>query len=121
MKPDIFHILLCTSYFTFPVYYIYQKRMAEIHRPTWTCAQISVRAKCSKTSGPAQNRTENCTGSNSNFEGGLHTAPAPEYWNKGGHGQFWGAHGECVERVPIMEVWGQSPAGSRGPLKLKVF
>ena len=20
-------------------------------------------------------------------------APAPDYWNKGGHGQFWGAHG----------------------------
>jgi len=43
-------------------------------------------------------------------------APAPEYWNKGGHGQFFlwgGAHGERVECEPITGVWGQSP--QRGP------
>ena len=41
---------------------------------------------------------------------GLYTAPAPEYWNKGGHGQFGGgAHGERVEREPITGVWGRSP------------
>ena len=43
----------------------------------------------------------------------VYTAPAPEYWNKGGHWQFWGAHGERVEREPITGVWGQSP--QRGP------
>jgi len=37
------------------------------------------------------------------------TAPLPEYWNKGSYGQFWGAHGERVERKPIAGVWGQSP------------
>jgi len=52
---------------------------------------------------------------------------------QGGHGQFWGAHGERVEREPITGVWGaEPPMGSRGrapgqgvrgrsPLKLKAF
>ena len=57
-------------------------------------------------------------------------APAPKYWNKGGHGQFGGgAHGERVEREPITVVWGrvqgQSPwsggQGGEAPLKLKAF
>ena len=44
-----------------------------------------------------------------------HPAPAPEYWNKGGHGQFLGALGERVECEPITGVWGaEPPAGSRG-------
>jgi len=32
---------------------------------------------------------------------------------QGGHGQFWGAHGERVEREPLTGVWRQSL--QRGP------
>jgi len=65
----------------------------------------------------------------------MHAAPVPEYWNKRGHGQFLGAHGERVEREPITGVWGRAPSGLQGqspwsggqgggaspPLKLKAF
>jgi len=56
-------------------------------------------------------RVLNLTGLCRLADGGA--APAPEYWNKGGHGQLWGAQGKRVEREPITGVWGQSP--QRGP------
>ena len=33
---------------------------------------------------------------------------------QGGHGQFWGAHGERVEREPNGGLGAEPPAGSRG-------
>ena len=46
---------------------------------------------------------------------GLYTAPAPEYWNKGGHGQFgggtWRARGA---RAYNGGLGSEPPAGSRG-------
>ena len=55
-----------------------------------------------------------------------YSAPAPEYWNKGGHGHG-GAHGDRVEREPVTGVWGQSPQRGPGaeplvaPWSLKLF
>jgi len=44
------------------------------------------------------------------------TAPAPECWNKVGHGQFReGGHGERVEREPITGVWGHSGVPGQSP------